>query len=82
MVYAIRGLATTQAKQVVASCVNTDSCLDKITRKSGHKWDLRHLLQNKLAPWASKTFSTKQILPRKEELLSSFCNNFSQLAMT
>ena len=32
--------------QVVASCVNTDLWLDKITQKSRHARVLRHLLQN------------------------------------
>ena len=35
--------------QVVASFVNTDFWLDKITRESRHTRDLRHLLQNKFA---------------------------------
>ena len=35
--------------QVVASCVNTDFWLDKITRESRHTRELRHLLQNKFA---------------------------------
>ena len=35
--------------QVVASFVNTDFWLDKITRESRHTRNLRHLLQNKFA---------------------------------
>ena len=35
--------------QVVASFVNTDFWLDKITRESRHTRDLPHLLQNKFA---------------------------------
>ena len=35
--------------QVVASCVNTDFWLDKITRESRDTRELRHLLKNKFA---------------------------------
>ena len=35
--------------QIVASCVNTDIRLDKITRESRHTQELRHLLQDRFA---------------------------------
>ena len=35
-----------QQNQFVASCVNTDFWLDKITRESRHTQELRHFLQN------------------------------------
>ena len=76
MVYAIRGLATTQAKQVDASCVNTYSWVDKITRESRHKWDLRHLLQNKFAPWASITCSTRTDFTAKRRTTLFFLQQF------
>ena len=56
-------------QQSVASVVgvNTDSSLDKITGKSGHTQELRHLLQASLT-WAGKiTEQHEQILLQKQE---------------
>ena len=58
--------------------VNTDFSLDKITGKSGHTQELRHLLQASLT-WAGKiTEQHEQILLQKLGVLSTFWNNFTQ----
>ena len=58
--------------------VNTDFSLDKITAKSGHIQELRHLLQASLT-WARKiTEQHEQILLQKLGILSTFWNNFTQ----
>ena len=58
--------------------VNTDFSLDKITGKSGHTQELRHLPQASLT-WAGKiTEQHEQILLQKLGVLSTFWNNFTQ----
>ena len=49
--------------QVVASYVNTDFWLDKITRESRHSRELRHLMQNKFA--LGKTLHMKKFSRKK-----------------
>ena len=66
--------------QVVVSCVTTDFWLDKITRDSRHTGELRHLLQNRFAS-AGKKCNMYTLLKNKE-LLSTFCQNFSELEIT
>ena len=52
--------------------VNIDFSLDKITAKSGHKQELRHLLQASLT-WARKiTEQHERILLQKLGILSTF----------
>ena len=65
--------------QVVASCVNTDFWLDKITRDSHYTRELRHFLQIKFALRRQNVQHVQSLL-EKVELLATFCNHFSQLA--
>ena len=65
--------------QVVATCENTDLWLDKITRKSRYRCELRHLFQNKLS-LGRLNAQYVQILLQKVELFITFCNNILQPA--
>ena len=57
--------------QLVASCVNTDFWLDKISRESRHTSDLRHLLQCRFA-LRRKNAQHINFLLQEVELLSDF----------
>ena len=61
--------------QAVASWVNADLRLDKITRQSRHVRELRHFLENNFAV-SRKTRNVYRFC-RKVELNSTLCNNFS-----
>ena len=66
----------TATNQIVASYVNTDFWLDKITREARHTTELNHLPKTSL-PWAAKTRQHVLNLLPKKDMLSTFCNNFS-----
>ena len=66
--------------QVVASCVNTDFWLDKITWELRDTQELGHLLQNICLRPVKRPTSTDFFAKRRTTLY--VCNNFSQLTTT
>ena len=58
-------LNTFKPNQVVASCVNTDFGLDKITGESRHSRDLRQLLKNKIVGPVKRATCTDFVAKRR-----------------